>query len=399
MRTVCPCTHAKRCCSPLNQSLAKQLALHLGRTMHWHPTSTTLSGMAVDGIHPSPEGYGVLGRCFEPAHVLACSIRVMLSQESEFSTTRMTPIRHDRSLRWCIHSSEAAVLRNFRVSAHFVSSPERLQDARSLQKVLVAVGLALLAVGLALNGPLGRDLLIWVHESPGMPEAFWASLTVLGSGWVLISFATALDRRNTGVETLGALLCLVLAGGLINFIKSTWPMPRPGLVLEEHQLTTIGDVISHSGSMPSAHAAAAGALLAIAMLTLQKRSLLTIVVLIALIVLAKSTAWSRVAVGAHWPADILIGMSIGLLSAQVCLTLARRLCLARQMRSSKVRRWRLLALCAVELVCAWLCFTADTGQRSAWLMQDVLGLLALASCIHRMVKHRGLYWPNRAPST
>lgn len=43
----------------MNQSLAKQLAPHLGRTMHWHPTSTTLSGMAVDGIHPSAEGYGV----------------------------------------------------------------------------------------------------------------------------------------------------------------------------------------------------------------------------------------------------------------------------------------------------------------------------------------------------
>jgi lysophospholipase L1-like esterase len=43
----------------MNQSLAKQLTQHWGRTMHWHPTTTTQSGMAVDGIHPSSQGYGV----------------------------------------------------------------------------------------------------------------------------------------------------------------------------------------------------------------------------------------------------------------------------------------------------------------------------------------------------
>jgi len=25
--------------------------------MHWHPDTTTTTGMAADGIHPSPEGY------------------------------------------------------------------------------------------------------------------------------------------------------------------------------------------------------------------------------------------------------------------------------------------------------------------------------------------------------
>jgi lysophospholipase L1-like esterase len=41
----------------MNQSLAGQLAEQVGRTMHWHPESTTTAGMAEDGIHPSADGY------------------------------------------------------------------------------------------------------------------------------------------------------------------------------------------------------------------------------------------------------------------------------------------------------------------------------------------------------
>jgi lysophospholipase L1-like esterase len=43
----------------MNQSLAEQLIEQVGRTMHWHPESTTTAGLAADGIHPSPEGYAV----------------------------------------------------------------------------------------------------------------------------------------------------------------------------------------------------------------------------------------------------------------------------------------------------------------------------------------------------
>lgn len=41
----------------MNQSLAGQLIEQAGRTMHWHPETTTTDGMASDGIHPSAAGY------------------------------------------------------------------------------------------------------------------------------------------------------------------------------------------------------------------------------------------------------------------------------------------------------------------------------------------------------
>ena len=41
----------------MNQILAGQLIEEVGRTMHWHPETTTTADMASDGIHPSAAGY------------------------------------------------------------------------------------------------------------------------------------------------------------------------------------------------------------------------------------------------------------------------------------------------------------------------------------------------------
>lgn len=56
----------------MNQILAEALMGQVGRTMHWHPETTTTAGMAVDGIHPSSKGYAAwaddLSRCILAAH-------------------------------------------------------------------------------------------------------------------------------------------------------------------------------------------------------------------------------------------------------------------------------------------------------------------------------------------
>ena len=41
----------------MNQTLAGQLIEQVGRTMHWHPETTSTAGMASDGIHLSAAGY------------------------------------------------------------------------------------------------------------------------------------------------------------------------------------------------------------------------------------------------------------------------------------------------------------------------------------------------------
>jgi lysophospholipase L1-like esterase len=41
----------------MNLLLSGLLSGHEGRTIHWHPEATTSTGMAVDGFHPSSQGY------------------------------------------------------------------------------------------------------------------------------------------------------------------------------------------------------------------------------------------------------------------------------------------------------------------------------------------------------
>jgi lysophospholipase L1-like esterase len=41
----------------MNLLLSGLLSGQEGRTMHWHPESTTSKGMAADGFHPSSQGY------------------------------------------------------------------------------------------------------------------------------------------------------------------------------------------------------------------------------------------------------------------------------------------------------------------------------------------------------
>jgi len=46
-----------RWASEMNTLLSGRLLGQKKRTMHWHPKTTTVTGMAVDGIHPSSHGY------------------------------------------------------------------------------------------------------------------------------------------------------------------------------------------------------------------------------------------------------------------------------------------------------------------------------------------------------
>jgi lysophospholipase L1-like esterase len=58
----------------MNASLAIQLVDQSQRTLHWHPESTTISGMAVDGLHPNSEGYSVWADSLSQ-HILATQAR------------------------------------------------------------------------------------------------------------------------------------------------------------------------------------------------------------------------------------------------------------------------------------------------------------------------------------
>jgi len=190
---------------------------------------------------------------------------------------------------------------------------------------VLVTGLLAIAAGLVLhaNAALNESLFHAVNRlSPAAP-AFWSALSVAGlalSAWIyLTAFAEDVPER------VAQLLWGIVLGGLTaSWIKHHLPSPRPFLALGAEHLNVVGTPLS-AGSMPSGHSAMAFAMLAV--LVAERRrfaersavdGVLTSNLGLALVtLLAFAIALSRLAVGAHWPADTLVGGGLGLVFGSV----------------------------------------------------------------------------------
>jgi membrane-associated phospholipid phosphatase len=185
---------------------------------------------------------------------------------------------------------------------------------------LLATGVGAVVAGglLHANAALNES---WFHAvnawGPAAPAA-WSALSVAGlalAAWIYLT-ACADDVP----ERVAQLLWGIVLGGLTaSWIKHHLPSPRPFLALGADHLTVVGTPLS-AGSMPSGHSAMAFAMLAVLIgerRRFAERSAvdgwLTSDAGLALVaLLAFGIALSRLAVGAHWPADTLVGGGLGL---------------------------------------------------------------------------------------
>jgi len=186
--------------------------------------------------------------------------------------------------------------------------------------------------GVLAAGVLAIAAGLWLRSAPTLNEAafhavnrlgpdaaaLWSALSVAGlalSAWIyLTAFAQQVPER------VAQLLWGIVLGGLTaSWIKHHLPSPRPFLALGAAHLNVVGTPLS-AGSMPSGHSAMAFAMLAV--LAAERRrfgersavggALASLPGLLAVALLAVGIALSRLAVGAHWPADTLVGGGLGL---------------------------------------------------------------------------------------
>jgi membrane-associated phospholipid phosphatase len=154
------------------------------------------------------------------------------------------------------------------------------------------------------------QLFLWMnHAAQNLPELFWVSFNMLGNGWATFALACPL------LILAPRLLTAALAGGAISgvlshFLKHTLEMPRPAAVLDPASFHILGKALSHF-SMPSGHTLTAFAILTAFYFALEpiKRGAYWW-----LFVVATLAGLARIAVGAHWPADVCAGAAVGLFS-------------------------------------------------------------------------------------
>jgi membrane-associated phospholipid phosphatase len=190
---------------------------------------------------------------------------------------------------------------------------------------LPALLAALAAVVLLAQGPAGPLFLqLNAASATALPAPVWSFLTLLGDTTIVFSILSPLLLWRP--RALMACVAAVPAGGLASVaLKRAFDLPRPAGVLDPVQFHVIGPVLTNH-SFPSGHTitafAVAGALLATlapGLNTARERWAAAIVLTV-----AAAVGWSRIAVGAHWPLDVVGGALTGWMAGLSGAALVRR---------------------------------------------------------------------------
>jgi len=154
---------------------------------------------------------------------------------------------------------------------------------------------------------------IWmmsIHANPVLPSWIWSFLNLGGDACVALLILLVMERRP-GQLTSWLMKTWLLGLLFVQTFKHLFSMPRPAFILGKENLTLIDHPPLMGGSMPSGHALAAISCGLILMALLRSRGYKNLLIagvgLISCVV-----AWSRVAVGAHWPSDVIAGAGLAL---------------------------------------------------------------------------------------
>ncbi len=186
-----------------------------------------------------------------------------------------------------------------------------MADTRLLKRLLLAAGAILLLAGVALwrfDPPLDAALLASAKLDWTQPFArHVAWFTVLGGfavlGPVALLVVGWLAARRRSAEALWLFGTIASGRIIVEATKLLAQRPRPPVV-DSLEIVT-------SYSFPSSHSA--GTMLtcmAIALLMPRRWPAVTLALLAALAI-----GWSRIALGVHYPSDVIAGLGFGLLWA------------------------------------------------------------------------------------
>jgi membrane-associated phospholipid phosphatase len=210
----------------------------------------------------------------------------------------------------------------------------------------------------------------------------WTALSLLGNGWGVLGVTAPL--LVLAPRLMWAWLCAApFAIVFARTGKFLLDSPRPAAVVDNAHMRIVGETL-HNVAMPSGHtltafAVASALYFAIAPARRARYAWLWI--------LAAGAGLSRIAVGAHWPGDVAVGASLGVLSGLLGNVLLKRM----GPRHCQPTAWSLRAVAAlVALAVYHLLFdTLDFAQNLPF--QYVLAVVAggaLAAFAWRNFKHK-----------
>lgn len=154
-----------------------------------------------------------------------------------------------------------------------------------------------------------QSLFLWLNQTcAALPDWLWSSLTITGHTSIVFAlfglFLLPKFKRPDIVTTL--FIAAILGGVVSTVVKESLQIPRPPAVLAPEQFHLIGHKLDLV-SFPSGHTLTAFGVATLLILGLQLRGWR----LAGILALACLIGLSRIAVGAHWPLDVLGGAILG----------------------------------------------------------------------------------------
>ena len=139
------------------------------------------------------------------------------------------------------------------------------------------------------------------------PNWIWAWLTFLGNGWGIFAISFPLLILAPRLLSAG-ILSGAISGLVVLILKPLINLPRPAALLSGDDFYLIGEPLLQN-AMPSGHTLTAFAIVSAYFFSIEAsgRKPLYLLYLISSLV-----GVSRIAVGAHWLTDVLVGASLGI---------------------------------------------------------------------------------------
>ena len=201
---------------------------------------------------------------------------------------------------------------------------------------------------------------------------FWTGLSLLGNGWGVLGVTAPL--LVLAPRLMWAWLCAApFAVVFARVGKALLESPRPAAVVDNAQMRIVGETL-HNVAMPSGHTLTAFAVASAIYFALPVGARLRHSWLW---VLAIGAGLSRVAVGAHWPGDVAVGASLGILAG-----LLGQLLLARMgPQHLQPRHWSLRCVALLVLVALYHLLFDQLDFAENQPLQYLLAALTTASLL------------------
>ena len=230
---------------------------------------------------------------------------------------------------------------------------------------ITALLLFLLAMLIFSAGPHGYFEQIYAAASV-VPRGVWYAISTFGDERALFALALPFSLRYRRI--LGPLILAAIIGWLVSYgLKHLVQQPRPGLFFPVEGVIYSSERSGHN-SFPSSHVVMVFAYVGVWLTVLSARWVLPLLMLAGLVGL------SRVAIGAHWPADVVGGALVGCVSAWLGVWISR-LC-----KNAEPRHGHALLIGGMLVSAMSLPFVGH-GAPGTLPLRAVLALVALGSVV------------------